>query len=63
MARQQDEEREASTPCAAEEFCDARVTEREETIKIIEGLTSQFLEDIASGRAPDIYLVRTVHAQ
>lgn len=57
MARQQDEERETSIPCAAEEFCDARVTGREETMRIIEGLTSQFLEDIANGRAPELYLV------
>lgn len=62
MARQQEEERETSIPCAAEEFCDARVTGREETMKIIEGLTVQFLEDIASGRAPEMHLVMTAHA-
>lgn len=57
MAREQDEGRETSIPCAAEEFCDARVTEREETMRIIEGLIRQFLEDIANGRAPELYLV------
>ena len=62
MAREQDEERETSIPCAAEEFCDARVTGREETMRIIERLTSQFLEDIANGRAPELYLVRIARA-
>ena len=59
MARQREDEKpwDTSIPCSAEEFFDARVTGREETMRIIEGLTCQFLEDIASGRTPEIHLV------
>ena len=43
--------------CIAEEFCDARITNREETLKIIEELVITFLEDISNGRCPEFRLV------
>lgn len=43
--------------CSAEEVADARLTTRRETLLIIESLTLDFLQAIANGDDPELYLV------
>ena len=43
--------------CSAEEVADAKLTTRRETLLIIESLTQDFLQAIANGEDPELYLV------
>ena len=43
--------------CAAEDLVDAKLTTKSETLLIIECLTEEFLQMVASGNDPELFLV------
>ena len=43
--------------CAAEDLVDAKLTTKSETLLIIERLTEEFLQMVASGNDPELFLV------
>ena len=52
---------EGPVECWAEEVADARVTSRDQTIAVIEAITVEFLQHVASGQDPTLHLVHTLH--